>query len=123
YNARRYEEAIRQYQRTLELDPRNAAVHESLGDAYERGGRYREEVEQWSEAAALTGDAELSAILVATDSKLSFSSVVRAVAEKRLERLLCMKSRGDHVPGITLARAYLRMTDNPPAREGLKKSC
>jgi DNA-binding winged helix-turn-helix (wHTH) protein/tetratricopeptide (TPR) repeat protein len=123
YHARRYDEAIRQYQRTLELNPHNASVHESLGDACEQSGRHREAVGQWKKAAALNGDGELSAILSATDSRLNLSSVVRALAAKKVARLAAMKKKGDCVPAINFARAYLRMDDKARAFQWLKTAC
>src|SRR5258708_11578975 len=86
YNARRYDEAIRQYQQTLELDTRNASAHESLGEVYERHGRSQEAIEEWAKAADSNQDLERAAILRATDAKRSFASAVRAVAGKSLER-------------------------------------
>jgi TolB-like protein/Tfp pilus assembly protein PilF len=123
YNARRYDEAIQQYQRTLELDPQNASVHESLGDVYEQDGRCQEALDRWKKAAALTADAELGEILNATGANRDFSGALRAVGMKRLARLTDMRSRGDYVPAIDFARAYLRMDDKEQALQWLKTSC
>jgi eukaryotic-like serine/threonine-protein kinase len=42
YRARRYEEAIRRFQRAIELDSHNLVAHARLGDVYEQMGRYGE---------------------------------------------------------------------------------
>ncbi len=123
YNARRYDEAIQQYRRTLELDPHNASVYESLGDVYEQSGRYHKALEHWKKAIALTADAELGAILNATDANRDLSDATRAVGMKRLAQLTDMRSRGAYVPAINFARAYLRIDDKEQALQWLKSSC
>ena len=40
----RYEEAIREYEKALELDPQHPAIHRNLGLALIRLGRYDEAV-------------------------------------------------------------------------------
>lgn len=122
YNARRYAEAIRQYQQTLGLDTHNASVYESLGDVYERQGRGQEAIEEWRKAAELTVDSELGGILRAPDAKRDFAVAIRAVAAKRLERL-AGRPKGEYVPAINIARAYLRMGDKEQALEWLNTGC
>jgi serine/threonine-protein kinase len=123
YYARRYVEAIRQYQQTIELYPSNASVHESLSDAYEQNGQYREAAGAWKTAMSLGGDPELAAMVGAADAKAGFRSAVRAIAVKRLERLNERTSRGEYVPAINFARAYLRTDDTEQALTWLKVSC
>ena len=123
YHARRYDEAIRQYQRTLELEPNNASVHESLGDVYEHSGHHDKAVEHRKKAMTLSGDAELVAILSAGAANGDFSGAMRAVGMKRLGRLTDMRNRGDHIPAINFARAYLRMDDKEEALRWLKMAC
>ena len=122
YNARRYAEAIRQYQQTLELDIHNVSAHESLGDVYERQGRSQEAIEEWRRAAELSPDSELLAILNTADAKRGFASAVRAIAAKNLERL-AGRTKGEHVPAINFARAYLRRGDKEQALQWLKTAC
>ncbi len=122
YNARRYDEAIRQYQQTLELDTHNASVYESLGDVYERRDRGQEAIEQWRRAADLAADSELAAILSAADARRGFAAAVRAVAEKSLDQL-SDRAKGEYVPAINFARAYLRMSNKEQALRWLKTAC
>ena len=123
YCARNYEGAIRQYQRASQLDPNDASVYESLADAYERKGQQREAVEQWKKAATLASDAELAATLRVASAKGGFSSALRAVAVKRLERLKSVKERGGYIPAMSFAREHLRMGDKEQALRWLKLAC
>lgn len=123
YCARNYDGAIRQYQRASQLDPNDASVHESLADAYERKGQQREAIEQWKKAATLAADAELAATLRAASAKGGFSSALRAVAVKRLERLKSVKERGGYIPAMSFAREHLRMGDKEQALRWLKLAC
>ena len=70
----------------------------------------------------LTADQELAAILSATDTKRRLNSAVHATAAKNLERL-ANRTKGEYVPAINFARAYLRMSDKEHARHWLKASC
>ena len=49
-------EAIRAYQRALELKPTAAAIHNKLGDAYYYAGRLPEAIESYSNAVRLEPD-------------------------------------------------------------------
>ena len=70
----------------------------------------------------MTADQELAAILSATDTRRSLNSIVHATAAKTLERL-ANRAKGEYVPAINFARAYLRMGDKEHALEWLKASC
>ncbi len=122
YNARRYDDAVRQYEQTLELSPRDASVHESLGDVYEKQGRGYEAIEEWELAASLDGDSDLAAILGSAHTERNFSRGVRDVAAKALERLSARTKKGEYVPAIYFARAYLRAGDTKQALSSLKLS-
>jgi DNA-binding winged helix-turn-helix (wHTH) protein len=123
YCAGMYDEAIRQFAKTLQLDSSYLSAHESLGDAYEQKAQYHEAVAHWNQAMILAGDEELAATLSSVYAKDGFSSAVRAVATKKLERLKHRKDNGDHVPAMNFARAYLRAGDQVQALEYLKLAC
>jgi tetratricopeptide (TPR) repeat protein len=122
YYARRYDEAIRQYHDALELDPHNPMVHDHLGDAYEQKGLHSEAVAEWEKALTLTGDDKLAAILHDSYARGGFSAALRAVAEKRLEHLNDRSERGEYVPTIEYARAYVRLGDKEQALLWLGKA-
>jgi DNA-binding winged helix-turn-helix (wHTH) protein/tetratricopeptide (TPR) repeat protein len=123
YYARRQDEAIHQYQQTIELDPNNAGAHEALGDAYREKGAFSDAVAEWGKAMAVAGDAELASILSDAYKEHGFKSAVRAVARKRLERLNERAKRGDYVTSISFARAYIGLDEKKEALDWLKQAC
>jgi TolB-like protein len=123
YCARMYDEAIRQFAKTLQLDSNYVDAYESFGDAYEGKGQYHEAVAHWNKAMILAGDEELSATLSSVYAKEGFSSAVRAVATKKLERLKHRKDNGDYIPAMNFARAHLRAGDRVQALQYLKLAC
>ena len=123
YCARMYDEAIRQFAKTLQLDSNYVSAHESFGDAYEQKAEYHEAVAHWNKAMILAGDEELAATLSSVYAKEGFSSAVRAVATKKLERLKRRKENDDYIPAMNFARAYLRAGDRVQALQYLKLAC
>jgi TolB-like protein/DNA-binding SARP family transcriptional activator len=122
YCARNYDDAIRQYEGTLKLDPNNASAHEAIGDTYERKGQRSEAVKRWHKAMTLAGDDELATTL-SSDAGGRYRNAVRAVAAKRLDRLLRNRERGDYVPAIRFAREHLRAGHQEEALKWLTLAC
>jgi tetratricopeptide (TPR) repeat protein len=122
YFARRYDEAIKQYGEALELDPNNVAVHHDLGDVYERNGMYDEAIAAWRKAMTLSRDEELASILGRAYAEEGFAGAVRASARGRLEQADVRVKRGEYVPAIDYARAYLRLGDQGEAFRWLEKA-
>jgi TolB-like protein/DNA-binding SARP family transcriptional activator len=123
YCARSYDEAIQQYRKTLELDLNDASVCEALGDTHELNGEYRKAVQQWTKAMLLTNDTELVATFGAPNTREAIGKAVRAVAAKRLERLLHQRESGTYVPAIRFARDYLRAGHHEEALKWLTLAC
>ena len=55
YFARKYEEAIKQHQRALELNPRFARSHLAIGNAYVQLGKYEQAIAEINQAITLSG--------------------------------------------------------------------
>jgi DNA-binding winged helix-turn-helix (wHTH) protein/tetratricopeptide (TPR) repeat protein len=123
YYASRYDEAIRQYQQTIELEPNNHSAHQFLGDAYEQNGMYSDAIEEWHRAMTLANDGELAAILKSGYAEPGFSNAVQAVALKTIERLNDRAQKGEYVPAIHFARAYVRLDEKDQAIRWLIQSC
>jgi len=63
YHARQFDQAIAQYLRVVELQPRSAGLRFHLGRAYARKGMFKEAVEQFETGARLMGGSEAAASL------------------------------------------------------------
>ncbi len=108
---RQYDRAIDQFGKTLELEPNFALAHEWLGYAYEQKGMHREAIAAWAKALTLSGEGEQASILERTYAASGFETAVRALAQRKLERLNEKTGRGEYVPASEYAMAYLRLGD------------
>ncbi len=122
YHARRYEDAVRQYREALELDANDAAVYQDIGVAYEKKGMYDEAMAAWQKALTLSGDAELASVLGRAYAEEGFNGAVRASARGKLERMEARVERGEYVPAIDYARAYLRIGAQEETLRWLEKA-
>jgi serine/threonine-protein kinase len=122
YYARRYDESIRQYLRTLELNPNDVFVHEGLADTYERQGLQRETVAEWCAALKFAGDPRIAAIVDRAYATGGFRAAAYALARKRLEQFAALTNHGVRVPAIEYARTQLRLGQKERALEWLAKA-
>jgi adenylate cyclase len=121
--SRRYDEAIAQYHETLELDQDNGSVHELLGCAYERQGRHGEAVAEWQQVADLAGDSELAARLGSAYAETGLAGAACERAQRILEQASEKARRGEYVPAIEYARAWVRIGDSEQEFCWLEKAC
>jgi len=119
---RQYDVAIDRYRKTLELDPNFPPAHESLGYAYEKKQMQAEAIAEWSKALTLSGESEQAGLLEHTYSVSGFEPAVRALAQKKLERLNAKAGSGEYVPALDYAIAYIRMGDKEQAFAWLTKA-
>jgi len=119
---RQYDRAIEQLRKTLELEPNFALAHELLGDAYEQKGMHREAIAEWAKALTLNGEGELASTIERSYAASDFEMAVRALAQKKLERLNEKAGRGDYVPAIEYVTAYTRLAEKEQAFAGLTKA-
>jgi serine/threonine-protein kinase len=108
---RQYDRAIDQFRKTLELEPNFALAHEWLGDGYEQKGMHKEAIAEWGKALTLSGEGEQASLLERTYAASGFETAVRALAQKKLERLNEKTGRGEYVPAAEYVMAYLRLGD------------
>ncbi len=123
YFARRYDEAVAQYHETLELDPSNVSLHELLGNAYERQRRHGAAIAEWQKMAVLTGEHALAASLGSACAEGDFARAVRDRARRGLEHANEKTRRGEYVPAIEHARAWLSIGDSEQTFCWLEKAC
>ena len=97
-------------------------IRDSLGNTYEQKGMQKEAVAGWNKAFMLTGDNESAMILERTSAESGFNAVVRALWQKKLERLNEKANRGEYVPAMDYALAYTRLADKEQALGWLVKA-
>ncbi len=118
YFARRYDEAIGQYGKTLELEPDFALAHQALAMALEQKGAYNEAIAEFRKAAALSGG---SASTIASLGHAYALGGAKADAQAQLDRLVEL-SRHRYVPAIYRALIYLGLGDSDRAAAWLSKA-
>ena len=122
YWTRAYDRALEQSQKTLELDPNHPFTHELLGFVFEKKGMPREAIAEWARALTLMEDLELAQLLERTYAASGFDAAVRALWQKKLERLDARARSGAYVPAMDFALAYTRLADNDKAFAWLAKA-
>jgi tetratricopeptide (TPR) repeat protein len=122
YFSRRYDEAVAQYHETLELDQDNISVHELLGDTYERQGRHGEAIAEWQKATALTGDYEFASRLGSACAEGDLAKAVCERTRRSVEHANERVRRGEYIPAIEYARAWVRIGDREQAFCWLEKA-
>ena len=116
--ARRYDEAIAQYRKTLEMDPNFAQARLRLGEAYEQKGMYQQALAEFQKARQLDDLPEVSAGLGHALAK----SGRRGQAEKELDQLKELSKRS-YVSPYHVALIYTGLGDKDRAFEWLWKAC
>jgi tetratricopeptide (TPR) repeat protein len=71
--AKQWEEAARDFERSVAISPQLAPIHHMLGEAYSNGGRYQDALAQFDAAIAIKAD----------DNRYHFG---KGLALKRLQR-------------------------------------
>ncbi len=117
-----HDRAIDQFRKTLELYPDLAAAHEWLGYVYEKKGMQKEAIAEWGKALNLSGQGEDALILEQAYAVVDFEAAVRALAQKRIERLNARKEHGEYVSAADYAVAYVRLGDKEQAFAWLAKA-
>ena len=101
YYARRYDDAIRQAQKTLEMDASFPLAHRVLGLAYEQKGMYKESVAELQLQVRLSGRADYALAELARGYAVTGN---RAEAEKLLRELQSMNPQN---PGTSIGLAFV----------------
>ena len=117
YFAGRYDEAIGQYGRTLELEPDFPLAHQALAMALEKKGAYSEAIAEFRKAVALSGG---SAGTIAWLGHAYAMGGAKADAQAQIGRLVEL-SRHRYVPAIYRALIYLGLGDRDRAAAWISK--
>lgn len=119
---RKYDRAIDQFHKTLEIDPNYVMAHELLGYAYEQKRMYKEAVAEWGTALTLRGAGEQASSLERSFAASGFEMVVRALAQGQLAKFSERKKRGEFVAAWEYVTAYTRLGDKEQAFAWLDKA-
>jgi tetratricopeptide (TPR) repeat protein len=87
YFARRYNEAIAQAKKALELDANSLGGHFWLGNAYAIKGDYAPAVDAFARSLELSGDAEAGELMRKNFAKGGWQMFLRGVLKDRTESL------------------------------------
>jgi len=117
YRARRYDEAIDQLRKTLEMDPNFYYAHWNLGSALMAKGAFQPAIKEYQKACALTDD----------PSALGLLGRAYAVSGNRPEALkirdqLEALAKQRYVSSYSVALVYLGLGDKEEALRRLEKA-
>jgi TolB-like protein/Tfp pilus assembly protein PilF len=117
-SARRYEEAIEQFQNSLEMDPNLGLVHMHLGRAYQGKGETGKAINELRKAADLiAGTVELATLAHA------YARGSYMLQAQRILKDLEGRSVRAYVPPYDMAIVYAGLGNKDRAFEWLAKSC
>jgi len=101
--ARRYDEAIEELRRAIDLEPSFKFTHVELARIYELKGMFREAASEWSRVQALGGSTEVGPYAAVRDAA-GYKHAVQVWLERLQE-----ESKREYVSPIALVAAYARL--------------
>ena len=117
FQARQYDAAVEQLQKTIRMNPHFWVGHLHLGEVYEQKGMYREAIEEFTKARDLSeGASETIASLGHAYALSGRQDAARNVLEE-LQR----QSRSSYVPPYNIAMIYAALGEKDHALDGLEK--
>ena len=122
YFLRDYDHAIKEYVKTLELQPSNAMAHEYFGDACAAKGMTHEAITHWRAAIGLSGDEETAALLEQTHNAAGFDKAIRQWGAHELKRFEQQSGQGRYISSWYYAIAHMRCGDKEQALSFLAKA-
>ncbi len=118
YIARRYDDAIRQAARTLEMEPQFFPAQHALGLAYEETGRYEEARTALERAASGSGNPTATAALARVSALMGDMEAARRL----LAELLALHHRSYVLPYLP-ALVYAGLAEYEEALTWLERAC
>ena len=118
--ARRYEQAIAQLNKVLEIDPNYAGAHQFLSLVYEAQGKYDLWLDEAEKTAALNKDTDLLAVFKA--ARLEYGKAGYRAANKRIAEVLQEQSKRVYIDPVSIASAYTAFGDKDKAFFWLEKA-
>jgi TolB-like protein/DNA-binding winged helix-turn-helix (wHTH) protein/Flp pilus assembly protein TadD len=117
FQARQYDAAVEQLQKTIRMNPHFWVGHLHLGKVYEQKGMYQEAIEEFTKARVLSeGNSETIASLAHAYALSGRQDAARNVLEE-----LRRQSRSSYVPPYNLAMIYAGLGEKEQALDWLEK--
>ena len=118
YLSRRFDEAIGQSQKTIEIAPNHFFAHWVLGITYGQGARHEEAIAELSQAATLAGGSlEIKADLGRVYAKMGATDEAREAL-----RQLGARSVEQYVSPVNIAKLHVGLGEIDQAFEWLEKA-
>ena len=118
FQARQYDAAVEQLQKTIRMNPHFWVGHLHLGKAYEQKGMYPEAIEEFTKARDLSeGDSEPVASLGHAYALSGRQDAARDVLEE-----LKRQSQKSYVPPYNIAMIYAGLGEKDHALDWLEKA-
>ena len=119
YLGHRFEEAVAQALRTIEIAPNHFFAHWVLGVTYGQKARYEEAIEELQKAARLTdGNQHINA-----DLARIYAQMGRQHEARKILADLIAQSAHHYISAVNLAKVFVGLGDNERALEFLEKAC
>jgi tetratricopeptide (TPR) repeat protein len=118
YYAGRYDEAIDQCRRTIEMDPNFAVAHWHLGLAYEQKQAFDAAIEEFQKAVSLSGGSPL--MKAALDH--AYAKAQKKDEANKILGELNELSKQEYVSSYEVATIYVALGDNEQAFQLLEKA-
>jgi tetratricopeptide (TPR) repeat protein len=120
--ARRYDQALDQLRKTLELEPNYGPAHEWLGNTYEQKGMPKEAVAEWVTALKDRGQTERASNLEHIYATSGFAAAVQYLGQQQLKDVEEQSKRAGYVAPAEYVLAYTRLGNKAEALNWLDQA-
>jgi len=115
---RRYDDAIAEYKKIIELDPSFSGAYGNLAEVYAAKGVYAEALITWKKKFALNGETEYARDMDKLYARSGYAGILRA----ELNYDLSARASGEYSNPVGIAEMYAALGDTPHAFEWLQKA-
>lgn len=119
--ARKYDDAIATYQRSLQLDRNNPITHNYLADAFARKGMFAEAIAEEQKSLKLTGEEEAADVLGKDFQSQGYLKATKLKLQRMID-YLNEAARDQYISPMNFAIAYAGLGDANQAIEWLEKA-
>jgi tetratricopeptide (TPR) repeat protein len=118
YLSRRYDEAFREGQKVIDMDPSFPSGHLVLAFVYEQQGKVAEAIAEYKKMFSLEGDEETAKAIADTYAASGYEAAMRKLVSRMLNR-----PGGLRPPLGFIAQIQARLGDKDEAITNLERAC